>query len=235
MALRGSLAETEPEDLLQVLALGGRTGILTVLDRGHATKLVLKDGQIIDAYDGARRGEEAVFALLASRSGTFAFSVEDVPAEQTITRTVPAILLTAAQRMDDLVRARPLLDRPSALLCRAEGSLDGVRHDDDGLAAHLLALVDGRRSVGEVVAASDLEVSQAYGALADLVERGILTVVTAEEEGSPLSREGGGPDAGPSAEPVPPRQSARAPGADELREVAEYLRRAVRCPAGGSG
>ena len=235
MALRGSFTETEPEDLLQVLALGGRTGILTVLDRGHTRKLVLKDGQIVDAYDGARRGEEAVFALLASRTGTFAFSVEDVPAEKTITRTVPAILLTAAQRMDDLVRARPLLDRPSALVCRAEGPADEVWQDDDGVAAHLLALVDGRRSVGEVVAASDMEVSQAYGALADLVERGILTVVTAEEEGSPLSREGGGPHAEPPAEPVLASRGARPPRADELREVVEYLRRAVRCPAGGSG
>jgi len=233
VALRGSFAETEPEDLLQVLALGGRTGVLTVLDRGRATKLVLKAGQIVDAYDDSRRGEEAVFALLASHTGAFAFSAEEVPDEQTITRSVPAILLAAAQRMDDLVRARPLLGRPSARLRRTGAPGGGV--GDDGLAADLLRLVDGRRSVGEVVAASDAEVPQAYAALAALVEQGLVTVVTADEEQSPLSTAAEGPDSEPAAEPGLQYGGSRPPQAEELLEVAQYLRRAVRCPAEGSG
>jgi hypothetical protein len=235
VALRGSFTETEPEDLLQVLALGNRTGVLTVLDRGRATKLVLNAGQVVDAYDGTRRGEEAVFALLAARTGSFAFSAEEVPAEQTITRTVPALLLSAAQRMDDLVRARPLLSRPSARLRRTEGSVAGPEDDDDGLAAHLLGLVDGKRSIGEVVAASDMEVSQAYAALAVLVEQGVVAVVTAEEEESPLSREAVGSGSESMAEPTSRQGGLRPPRAEELREAAQYLRRVVRCSAEGSG
>jgi len=161
VALRGTFQETEPADLFQILALGGKTGVLTILHQGRAARLVFQNGDVIDAVDGALRGEEAVLALLAQRAGSFVFTPEAVPPERTIHRTVPALLLTAAQRTDDLARANGLLSKPSARVYVAE-ALGPEQLAGLGEAAHqLLGLIEGRRSVGEVGAGAAMGVSRA--------------------------------------------------------------------------
>jgi hypothetical protein len=231
VALRGTFEETEPADLLQILALGGKTGVLAVTHQGRASRLLFRGGDIIHAVDGARQGEEVVLSLLARRAGSFVFTPETVREERTIQRSVPALLLTAAQRMDDLTRANGLLRKPSARVHVREAAagepLEGLGEAE----RQLLGLIDGQRSVGEIVAAAQVGAAGAYAMLAGLIERGIVSVVGAEEEGSPLAR------ASAAAAPVPPGPpvSARRPTAPELREVAAYLRQAVACPAEGGG
>jgi hypothetical protein len=227
VALRGSFSETEPADLLQILSLGGKTGTLTVFEGDQTTKLVFQDGEIVDAFDGVRRGDEVVFAVLASRAGSFTFVPDAVSTERTVHRTVPAILLTAAQRVDDMTRAKDLLARPSARVYLPQAILTDELIED--AERHLLDLVDGRRSVGEIVAASDMEVSRAYAALASLLERGLAAVVSAEEENSPLMDGTTGAGVDPSPEAFDADRDTRPPTADELREVIAYLRSAARC------
>ena len=74
MALRGTFGETDPEDVLQMLALGRKTGVLTVADARRTTRLIFQEGALVDAYDGLQRGEDAVVALLIARRGNFAFA-----------------------------------------------------------------------------------------------------------------------------------------------------------------
>lgn len=233
MALRGTLEETEPSDLLQILALGGKTGVLTVLHQGRAARLVFEAGDVIHAVDGARRGEEVVLALLAQRAGTFVFTAEGVPDERTIHRSVPALLLTAAQRVDDLTRANGLLRKPSARVYVPQPlGADQVESLAE-VERQLLGLIDGRRSVGEIVAGAEVGVAQAYAVLAGLIERGIIAVLAAQDEANPLLSGAGESLAPPSGEA--PVTAARRPTAGELREVATHLRRAVGCLVEGGG
>ena len=235
MALRGTFSETEPQDLLQILALGGKTGVLTVSDQGRVTKVVFLDGEIIDAFDGAQRGEEAVFALLASRSGSFVFASEIVSGERTIHRNVPTLLLVAARRMDDLAHARDLLGRPTARVRRLRevGAQESAGLDD--AQRRLLELANGRCSVGEIVAASDLEVDTAYRALAALVEQEWVSLIAAEEEGSAFLSEIEEPVAVGVAGPGPVAAGNRRPTGAELQEIVTHLRQAARASAERSG
>lgn len=223
MALRGTFDDTDPEDLLQILALSGRTGILSVADGDQTTKLVFKDGRIIDAFDGLQRGEDAVCALLLARCGVFTFTAEEVPEERTIDRTVTGILLAASQRVDDLTRARDMLRGPTARPHRTGADDAGEAEGLTQRQRALLAKVDGARTVGEIVATSDLSLEEGYTVLADLAERGAIDVATAAQETSPLSEASGGA-AGPR-EPDSPRghSPSRPPTAGELREIADYL------------
>lgn len=235
MALRGTFEETEPSDLLQILALGGKTGALTVVDQGRATRLVFQSGDVIHAVDGARRGEEVVLSLLARRAGSFVFTAEPVCEERTIHRSVPALLLTAAQRVDDLTRANGLLRKPSARAYVRETLGAEQIESLPEVERQLLGLIDGRRSVGEIVAGADAGVARAYAILAGLIERDIVAVVTAEDEGSPLSGSSEADDGRDAPSFAVAASGSRRPTAAELREVADHLRRAIGCLVEGGG
>ena len=237
MALRGTLRDTYPEDLLQILALGGRTGILTVSDGRHASRLLFREGEIVDAFDEARRGEEAIFALLTSRTGSFAFTAEPVTSDRTIHRSVSAILITAARRMDDLARAQGLLGKPTARPYRVADTQAEASAELDEAQWRMLGSVDGRRTVGEIIAAGGMGTDRAYGVLASLVERGLVGLATAADEGNPWVSDGEGePAAGPGglgSAAADPRRATP----DDLREVAAHVRAAAGPPAerGGYG
>lgn len=223
MALRGSLSETDPEDVLQILAMGGKTGILRVVDGGHTTELVLEKGRVIDAFDGVHRGEDAVFSLLARRSGSFNFQAQEVPAEHTIERDVQAILLSAARRLDGLAYAKELLGQPTARPYIA----DQEKGDPSELAdAHraVLRLIDGRHTLGEIAAGSGLDWEDAYAALGHLVELGMVGLATAQSEASPLTAEGDGGALGGLEDPsTPVVEGEQSPSPDDIREIIEYL------------
>ncbi len=224
MALRGSLSETDPEDVLQILAMGGKTGILRVVDSGHTTELVLEKGRVIDAFDGVHRGEDAVFNLLARRSGSFNFQAQEVPAEHTIERDVQSILLSAARRLDGLAYAKELLGQPTARPYIA----DPEKGDPSELTdAHrtVLPLIDGRHTLGEIAAGSGLDWEDAYAALGHLVELGVVGLATAQSEASPLTagQGDGGALRGLEGPATPAVEAERLPSPDDIRQIIEYL------------
>jgi hypothetical protein len=233
LALRGSLTETDPEDVLQILAMGAKTGILRVLDSGHTTELVLEKGRIIDAFDGVHRGEDAVFNLLARRSGSFNFQAQEVSGERTIERDVQSILLSAARRLDGLAYAKKLLGQPMARPYVADPESDDPSTVTEAHRA-VLSLIDGNRTLGEIAAGSGLAWEDAYSALGHLVELGMVRLATAQSEASPLSGQTHSEaldDVGLPAERS--ADSDRPPTPGDIRAVIEYLRRteAARPPA----
>jgi len=226
LALRGSLSETDPEDVLQILAMGGKTGILRVLDSGHTTELVLEKGRIIDAFDEVHRGEDAVFGLLARRTGSFNFQAQEVAPERTIERDVQSILLSAARRLDGLAYAKKLLGQPTA----RPYVVDLPKADPAELTQTdrvVLDLVDGKLTLGEIAAGSGLDWEDAYAALGHLVELGVVELATAQSEASPLSVDSAGE---PSADMgVTSRDAVEVgalPSPDDIRAIIEYLRSA---------
>jgi len=225
VALRGTFEETDPEDVLQILAIGGRTGTLSVRDQGHSTKIVFQNGRIIDAFDGFQRGEDAVFAVLVSRMGSFGFVQEAVPPDQTIERTVPAILLSATQRLDDLRRAKDVLRGPMSRPYPLQ--TDPSKSELSTETAALLKLVNGKRTLGEIVGMVDQSLEQAYARLAGLVDSGLIGIAVAEDSQPPLSADDDAPGDEPRAIPKVQPIAGRAPTASELREIAEFLRRAI--------
>ncbi|MGQ9730683.1 MAG: DUF4388 domain-containing protein [Candidatus Zipacnadales bacterium] len=225
MALRGTFSDTEPEDVLQMLALGRKTGVLTVTDAHRTTRLIFEEGMIIDAYDGLLRGEDAVVTLLIARRGQFAFRAQPVPAERTVHRDVSAILLRAARQLDDAKRAKELMRHPTARVYRLEEMVEPNLLDE--AERKLLGLVNDRRTVGELVAASGLSLERAYVSLASLAERGLIGVATAEEDADRppaellISEE-------PSDLPSTSADNSGPLAPEELREIALYLQTAVR-------
>jgi hypothetical protein len=206
--------------------MGGKTGILRVLDSGHTTELVLEKGRIIDAFDGVHRGEDAVFGLLARRAGSFNFQAQEVPPERTIEHDVQSILLSAARRLDGLAYAKKLLGQPTA----RPYVVDAARADPAELTQTdrvVLGLVDGKHTLGEIAAGSGMEWEEAYAALGHLVELGVVELATAQSEASPLSADSDGESSADmgvtSGDAV---EADASPSPDDIRAIIEYLRSA---------
>jgi DNA-binding response OmpR family regulator len=82
----GSLEDVAVVDVLQTVAISGKSGVASV-KRGEREALVYFDrGQIIDAEVGDLRGEEAVYRTITWATGTF--DVEFRPVERE--RVIPA-------------------------------------------------------------------------------------------------------------------------------------------------
>jgi len=88
-------------DIIQMECLSRTSTVLRITRGTLVAKMWIQEGELIDAEAEGARGEAAVRRVLAWKSGTF----ENLPAEpgreRTITKPVNALLLDAAQSMDE--------------------------------------------------------------------------------------------------------------------------------------
>jgi hypothetical protein len=105
-ALRGSLGVLDLTEVVQAIALSGKTGLLSLALAGGAGRIVFERGRIVHAEAGDETGERAFGGLVArsGTSGTFAFEpceAEAPAGPRTIDRSVEQLLLTIAADLDE--------------------------------------------------------------------------------------------------------------------------------------
>ncbi|MEZ6186007.1 MAG: DUF4388 domain-containing protein [Planctomycetota bacterium] len=100
--LMGSLAHGMLVEVLQGLEFNGKTGTLRVRSEHGEGALTVRRGSPHSAKLGSLEGEEAIFAMLGLKSGTFAFSGGPPdPVERPLTRPLTTILFEASRRIDE--------------------------------------------------------------------------------------------------------------------------------------
>lgn len=101
MAFQGSLKELPLPDVIQLVAVSGKTGAFWIEDREERGKIYLRGGKIVHAEVGPLSGEEAVYELATWTEANFRFDGEDAPTESTIEQSNTSLLLEAARRIDE--------------------------------------------------------------------------------------------------------------------------------------
>ncbi|MBM3128015.1 MAG: DUF4388 domain-containing protein [Chloroflexi bacterium] len=135
MPLQGNLQEMSLANLIQINCQEMRSAQLTLTRADQTGEIYFSDGQVVHATLGARRGEDAIYALLAWDDGTFVLD-RDVPTpEKTIAAPWGALLLEGMKRV---------AESPAALTEEADMRPDAL--------AQLRAL---NGVAGVVIAASD--------------------------------------------------------------------------------
>jgi CheY-like chemotaxis protein len=121
--LRGNLEQMPMVDLLQLLTMNRRSGVLAVSTSYGAGEVRVTDGEVTDAVYRRLEGEKALYRLLAESEGRFAFS----PGEPTTTRrfTAPTsqLLMEAMRHVDEVARRRRELAVGAEALLFADGPL----------------------------------------------------------------------------------------------------------------
>lgn len=175
MGLSGTFDELPLVDLVEMIAIGRKTGCLAVLDeRGTAAgELDFRGGRLV----GARRGEldpdKAFYALLAIKQGGFVFDGDIVPDAACDLDTEP-LLIEGMRRLDDTRRLRGRLPAPAPVRYVSGGPRDALE------ARVLGYLGPGERRVGDIVAGmlvgGDVDEYDVLQALGRLVDRGVAAL-----------------------------------------------------------
>src|ERR1039457_1987725 len=101
MSFQGSLNELPLSDIVQLVAVSGKTGMVSMTRASEKGYVYLQNGQITHAKLGEVEGEDAVYALSLCSQGSFQFSPGVESEARTISRSNTNLLLEAARRSDE--------------------------------------------------------------------------------------------------------------------------------------
>ena len=150
MALQGSLAELSLPDVIQLVAVSGKSGAFH-LRRGDEQGIIyLHEGRIVDASVGELVGEHAVYEMAIWSDGEFRFNPGEAPPQVSIQKSNANLMMEAARRLDEwrvLSRKIPSLDLVPFFPER-QGNLDQVTLSPQEWV--LVTRIDGERSIEEI-------------------------------------------------------------------------------------
>ena len=177
MSFQGSLNELPLSDIVQLVAVSGKTGMFSMTRASEKGYVYLQNGQITHAKLGEVEGEDAVYALALWSQGSFQFSPGVESEARTISRSNTNLLLEAARRSDEwkiLSKKIPGTDSVPVLVAR-EGANGPVTLTP--LEWKVVTKADGSRSIDEIARAlrtSAFDIAKTlYGLVtAELVEIG---------------------------------------------------------------
>lgn len=175
----GSIHDMTVVDLLQTFEISRKSGSITFKSGAKLGYVWFKDGKVIDADVGALRGEEAVFRLLVWSEADFEVDFGPVDREDVVELQTSALVMEGMRRADEwgrLVEQLPPLW--TVFEVDHEKLLDRLSEIPDELNG-ILRLLDGRRSLFEVVDDSPFEDLSTLSTLSKLYFESLLIPVTA--------------------------------------------------------
>ena len=190
MAIRGNLSEASLPDVLQLLAMGNKTGSLTISVPLSGGTICFENGRICHASVNGRNSgtEESVFAMFKWNDGTFSFEPGGLPprGSRLVSLDAQALLLEGARRVDEwslIEKKLPEFDVVFALdrhqLLRNSGAFTEEQQK-------LLPLIDGYRDVHEIMRVSGMGEFDTGKALFGLLSGSFLVKVGSREGEQPI-------------------------------------------------
>lgn len=175
MSFQGSLKELPLADIVQLVAVSGKTGMFSLTRGPEKGAVYIQNGQITHARVNDIEGEDAIYALALWNDGQFQFSAGIDAEARTITRSNTNLLMEAARRSDEwkiLSKKIPTTEAVPQLVCR-EGLSEPVTLTP--MEWLVVTGIDGSRSIEEIARvsrSSAFDVAKTlYGLItADLVE-----------------------------------------------------------------
>ncbi len=179
--LSGSLEDMTVIDLLESLEKGKQSGSVSLESNGRNAVVYFRQGAIVDATLGRLRGEEAVFRLLTWTDGDYDVTLEPSARAEVVemeTRPMLELGFRQAAEFHRLAQRLPTLD--TALAVDREKLEELLEEVPESIEA-LLALLDGERSILDVIDESPFDDRSTLRTLLQLFEEEVLVVVERPE------------------------------------------------------
>jgi tetratricopeptide (TPR) repeat protein len=186
VAIRGNLSEASLPDVLQLLAMGSKTGCLTLNVNNASGSIYFENGLVCFASISTRPldTDDAVFAMFNWTHGAFSFEPGETPPAGVVCIAVDPqeLLLEGARRVDEwslIEKKVPNFDIVFAL-DRHQMLHNTIAFSRDQQA--LLPLIDGNRNVRELMQESKLGEFAVGKALYGLVTGAFLVAVSSQND-----------------------------------------------------
>ncbi|HVH47629.1 MAG TPA: response regulator [Labilithrix sp.] len=174
----GSIHDMTVVDLLQTFEISRKSGSITFKSESRLGYVWFRDGKVIDAEVGALRGEEAVYRLLVWSEADFEVDFSPPEREDVVEVGTTALVMEGMRRADEWGRLIEQLPPLTAVFeVDHERLLDRLSEIPDELNG-ILRLLDGRKTLSEVVDESPFEDLSTLSTLSKLYFESLLVPAT---------------------------------------------------------
>jgi DNA-binding response OmpR family regulator len=178
----GRVADMPVVDVIQTIEVSRKSGVIQfVADRHRTAAIYFRDGKVIDAEAGTLQGEDAVYRLLTWSEGEFEVVFRTVRRREVITTSSQGLLMEGMRRLDEwsrlLEQLPPLSHRFEIDTPELAARLGEVPDDNNPI----LRLVDGKRSLLEVIDSSNFGDLECLQAVTRLYFEGLLVDLDPEQ------------------------------------------------------
>lgn len=188
----GSLEDVAVVDLLQTIAISGKSGVAVVRRGDREAQLYFRSGQLVDAEVGDLRGEEAVYRTITWTTGTFDLEFRPVDRTAAIEATMNALLMEGLRRVDELGRLAEQLPPENTVIDIDHDALLGRLNEIPDELNGILRLIDGKRTLLDLIDGSPFDDLSTLTVLSKFYFEGLLVAIEApaEAEAVPASGQG---------------------------------------------
>ena len=174
--LAGSVEHLAISDLLQILSLNGKDGVVHLRQDDEEGHIDFVAGQIVDAVAGSARGAKALYRMLGWSAATFRVLPRmGDPAEPTIAAPTANVLMDGLVSLDEWIRWRDLLPPADAALALAEDARTRLHgHTVSPAEFDVLARAKAGTTVARAIAESPHPDAQVAEAICTLHSRGVV-------------------------------------------------------------
>ena len=171
----GRVTDMPVVDVIQTIEISRKSGVIQFVgERGRQAAIYFRDGKVIDAEAGTLQGEDAVYRLLTWSEGEFEVVFRTVRRREVITTSSQGLLMEGMRRLDEwsrlLEQLPPLTHRFDLDTAELASRLGDVPDDNN----RILRLIDGKRTLEQVIDASDFGDLECIQAVARLYFEGLL-------------------------------------------------------------
>ncbi len=155
----GQLQAMNLESLVQLLDNERHTARLLLARGAERGEIAFAGGAISRAVQGPRQGEAAVYQLLTWREGRFQLEGLDTPSEigGPVMKSNQALLIEGMRRLDEIPGLRASLPDPTLPMEVPAELRAAVQEQSKPDAAALMALLDGSRTLDQVLTQSPFD------------------------------------------------------------------------------
>lgn len=176
MAFQGSLRELPLPDVIQLVAVSGKTGVFTLKNGSEAGKIYLRKGQIVHATAGTLAGEQAVYELARWAQGEFSFAPGTETDVDTIEKSNTNLLMEAARQIDEWkILSKKIGSTRMVPTFAPHASRVSVSFTPPEWA--VITKIDERRTIDEVAAGLGLSAFDVCKVVYGLLTSGVVTLV----------------------------------------------------------
>ena len=198
MPLSGNLEDFEITDVLQVIHLSNKDGVLHIKGEKGDALMYFKGGLLLHAEAHGSEGMSAVQKILVCRKGTFEFRPGEVVNKTSIQMPIQNVILEAARQIDEWKQMEKVIPSVNVIVNFVEEpEMSNIELSADEW--KILTTVDGKKSLKEIAKELGLEEFLVARTLYGLISSGLLKVIgekeeehSEEEEKEKNKRRGGG-------------------------------------------
>lgn len=171
--IEGRLSHISLGDLLQILHLNRKEGVLKVSYGEKKGFIYMKEGAIYNAVIDGMEKEKALFRLLTWHDGKFEFSPQPIDMPQKIHRSAGNLLMEGMRQYDEWNKAKEQLPKPDSQI-RLKVDISSLPKGLKPIIYEVLFLVEYYPVIGELVDHCTFPDYEVYQTLAGLMRKGVL-------------------------------------------------------------